>query len=148
MTQVDFHSGVADKLGYACRLLRKAYRSGSPVMVAGAPELLARLDNLLWTFDPGDFIPHLRLRAGDQVPDRLACTPIWLVEAVASVPAERASPAVLVNLGPGVVQGFERFARVIELVAEADEEVADGRRRWRHYQDAGLAPANHAQRAA
>ena len=47
MTTVDFHTGVADKLGYTCRLLRKAYRAGNQVVVAGAPEQLARLDGLL-----------------------------------------------------------------------------------------------------
>ena len=32
---VDFHTGLADKLAYACRLLRKAHRSRARVVVTG-----------------------------------------------------------------------------------------------------------------
>ena len=144
VTEVAFHSGVADKPAYACRLLRKAYRSGSLVVVAGAPEQLARLDALLWTFDPGEFIPHVRLRAGQALTPALQRTPIWLADA----PAEQAPREVLVNLGPGLAPGVERYPRVIEIVSEAADEVASGRQRWRQYLAAGLQPSNlPAQRA-
>ena len=55
--QVDFHTGLADKLGHACRLVRKAYRAGHQVVVTGAPDQLARLDGQLWIFEVGEFIP-------------------------------------------------------------------------------------------
>jgi len=147
MSQVDFHTGVADKLGYTCRLLRKVWRAGKAVVVTGAPEQLSRLDGLLWTFDPGEFIPHVRLRAGQSTAPHLQRTPIWLADVPGEVPAAAVPDAVLVNLGPEVVAGFERFARVIEIVAEPVDEVASGRQRWRHYQGAGLTPRLH-QRAA
>lgn len=151
MAEVDFHTGVADKLGYTCRLLRKAWRAGRRVVVTGAPEQLSRLDSLLWTFDPGDFIPHARLRSGEAVPARLARTPIWLADAPIDLLTDPAADAgrhdVLVNLGPAVAADVERFARVIEIVAEPPDEVASGRQRWRHYLAAGLKPTNHAQRA-
>jgi DNA polymerase-3 subunit chi len=138
MTRVDFHTGVADKLGHTCRLLRKAWRAGNGVVVAGSPEQLSRLDGLLWTFEPGEFIPHARLRAGEAIMPRLARTPIWL----ADVPADAGARDLLVNLGPGLAVGFERFPRVIEIVAEAPDEVSSGRQRWRQYVAAGLAPTN------
>ncbi len=138
VTAVDFHSGVADKLGYTCRLLRKAWRAGSRVVVAGEPAQLARLDALLWTFEPGEFIPHARLRAGQAIAPVLARTPIWL----ADLPAEAGPVDVLVNLGPMLAPGYEGFARVIEIVAEAEAEVSSGRQRWRQYLAAGLAPTN------
>ena len=50
MTEVMFHLNVPDRLGYACRLLRKAYGSGAKVVVSAPPATLARLDVLLWTF--------------------------------------------------------------------------------------------------
>ena len=129
---------MADKPAYACRLLRKAYRSGSRVVVAGSVEQLARLDALLWTFETGEFIPHARLRAGQALTPALQRTPIWLVDA----PGELAPRDVLVNLGPELVPGFERHPRVIEIVAEAAAEVASGRQRWRQYLAAGLQPSN------
>jgi DNA polymerase-3 subunit chi len=138
LTDVAFHSGVADKPGYACRLLRKAYRSGSRVVVAGSAEQLARLDALLWTFEPGEFIPHARLRAGQALTPALQRTPIWLADAPAELPVRD----VLVNLGPELAAGHERYPRVIEIVAEAAAEVASGRQRWRAYQAAGQHPSN------
>jgi DNA polymerase-3 subunit chi len=138
MTRVDFHTGVADKLGHTCRLLRKAWRAGNSVVVAGSPEQLSRLDSLLWTFEPGEFIPHARLRAGATIAPPLARTPIWLVD----VPADAGERDLLVNLGPEMAAGFERYPRVIEIVAEPPDEVSSGRQRWRRYLAAGLAPTN------
>jgi len=139
--QVDFHTGLADKLAYACRLLRKAQRSGARVVVTGDAALLARLDQLLWTFDPGEFIPHARLRAGERPAPRLARTPLWLAEQ----PADAGSCDVLVNLGPAALGDAPLPARTIELVARDDAEVAAGRQRWRAHLAAGCTPVNHPQ---
>jgi len=136
---VDFHTGLADKLAYACRLVRKAWRSGHQVVVTGPSGELARLDQLLWTFEPGEFIPHLRLRAGEAVPARLARTPVWLAER----PADAARQDVLVNLGPGAAQDSSGFARVIELVGADEADAAAGRQRWRQYRAAGREPRLH-----
>ncbi len=153
MSQVDFHTGLAGKQPYACRLLRKAYRAGKRVVVTGDAAQLARLDQLLWTFDPGEFIPHARLRAGERPPPHLAPTPLWLAEQ----PADAGACDVLVNLGPGGLgdgsgdgsgngSGDAPLpARTIELVARADDEVAAGRQRWRAHLAAGRAPVNHPQ---
>jgi DNA polymerase-3 subunit chi len=111
--------------------------------VTGAPEQLSRLDGLLWTFDADDFIPHARLRAGQAIPPRLARTPVWLADA----PAEAGATDVLVNLGPDGVPGHERWARVVEIVAESADDAASGRQRWRQYLAAGVTPANHSQAA-
>ena len=147
MTRVDFHTGVTDKPGHACRLIRKAWRAGNRVVVTGSSRELARLDVQLWTFDPGDFVAHARLPAGGVVPPLLARTPIWLADDTADLPAEVAD-GVLVNLGPEPVAGFDRFSRLIEIVAQAADEVASGRLRWRHYLAAGLTPTNLPQGAA
>ena len=143
-TRVDFHTGVADKLGYTCRLLRKAWRAGSRVVVAGSPEQLSRLDALLWTFEPGEFIPHARLRAGQAIAPHLERTPIWL----ADEPAAAGPREVLVNLGPGCVADFDHYPRVIEIVAEPADDVASGRQRWRQYLAVGITPELHKQGGA
>ena len=44
MTDVSFHTGVLDAVPYACRLLRKAWRSGARVAVFGPAERLARME--------------------------------------------------------------------------------------------------------
>ncbi len=141
MTEVDFHTGVADPLAYSCRLLRKAWRSGRQVVVSGAAETLSRLDALLWTFDPGEFIPHARLRAGEAVAPLLRRTPIWLADR----PADAGLGDVLLNLGPDPAQDATAFARLIEVVGDSADEVDSGRLRWRHARSLGLAPRNHPQ---
>ena len=58
MTDVAFHFNVPDKLGYACRLLRKAHAAGGSVGVVAAPVVLQELDARLWSFSALDFVPH------------------------------------------------------------------------------------------
>ena len=83
--KVEFHSGVADKLGVACRFLRKAQAAGATVVVCGDQGTLDRLDLALWTFDPLSFVAHARLKRGVAPPPALARTPIWLVDDAASI---------------------------------------------------------------
>lgn len=144
--QVDFHSGVADKIGHACRLLRKAARQGARVRVSGQPAELDALDQALWTFDPQDFVAHLRWRAAQAPPAPLHRTPVWLVASAAEWPDGLARPSVLVNLGPEAPDPRDLspgLARVIEIVGQDPAERDAGRRRWRHYGQRGLEPTHH-----
>ena len=61
MTEVEFHVNVADRLQYACRLLRKASRKGVRVAVTGSPATLNDLDRHLWSFEAEEFLPHVRV---------------------------------------------------------------------------------------
>jgi DNA polymerase-3 subunit chi len=141
MTEVSFHTGVADVLGYACRLLRKAVKKGSRVAVCADAALLQQLDIALWTFDPLDFTPHRRLGPGPAPAARFAPTPVWLIDGEAL----RASPVheVLVNLGAEPAPGFESFERVLEIVGRDADAARAGRRRWRHYTERGYAIVHH-----
>ena len=139
MTEIGFHSKVPEILGYTCRLLRKAMRKGSRVTVTGERDLLTQLDRALWSFEPLDFIPHVRLAAGARPEPRLEATPIWLVEDGSRAPVHD----VLVNLGPDVATGFESYQRVIEIVGLEPASAQAGRARWRHYTERGYVLANH-----
>jgi DNA polymerase III subunit chi len=134
MTEVEFHTGVADKLGFACRLLRKAYRKGARVLVTAPGPTLTALDRELWTFDERDFVPHVRATS------KLARqTPIWLSEG--AVPP--GSPPVLVNLGAPAPEDLSAFERVIEIVSQEPEDAQAGRQRWREYKARGLEIRHH-----
>jgi DNA polymerase-3 subunit chi len=141
MTAVAFHTGIADKLGYACRLLRKAYRQGARVVVNGSAADLLQLDVQLWIFDTDEFVPHQRLGAQAVPLARHSRTPIWLVEAGAQSPAAD----VLVNLGPAVATSKMPYPRVIELVSTDPGDKVAGRRRWQTYRASGIEPALHSQ---
>ncbi|MFC5523034.1 DNA polymerase III subunit chi [Polaromonas jejuensis] len=136
MTEIAFHFNVPDKLLYSCRLLRKAYLSGAQVVVTAAPEVLAELDHLLWSFSPTEFVPHCRADAQE---NKLAGTPVLLTESVAACPHH----GVLVNLGHDIPAEFERFERLIEVVTLADDDRLAARDRWKHYTDRGYAMKRH-----
>lgn len=136
MTEIAFHFNVADKLLYGCRLLRKVHASGARVVVTAEPEVLAELDQLLWRFSPTDFVPHCRLDSGK--PSR-GEAPVLLAESLNAC----AGYSVLVNLGQAVPLEFERFERVIEVVAQGEEDRLAARSRWKHYTDRGYAMKRH-----
>lgn len=126
--KVEFHSGVADKLGAACRFLRKAQDAGATVVVCGDRGSLDRLDLALWAFDSLSFVAHVRVK-GAEVPAALAPTRTWLVDDASSV----APRELLLNLGPDMVEGWEGFARVVEIVSTEAADADAGRHRWRQY---------------
>jgi DNA polymerase-3 subunit chi len=139
MTEVAFHFNVPDRMAYACRLLRKAVRRGSKVVVSAPGDVLTRFDKQLWVFEPLDFVPHVRTRPGQVPAERLRDTPVWLSEAVGDAPHRE----VLLNLGDDLIDGFESFVRVIELVSLDGADRQAGRARWKHYSDRGYAIARH-----
>lgn len=141
--QVSFHTGLDDKIGYACRLLRKATRQGARVQVCGDAAELDLLDQALWTFEAQDFVPHLRLRPGAQPVDHLHRTPLWLLDDPGAWPAGLQPAQILVNLGPAEVGDASTFVRVVELVGAEPTEALSGRRRWRRYAEAGIRPEHH-----
>ena len=140
MTEISFHTNVPDRLGYACRLLRKASRQGAKVVVTAPLATLRGLDRALWTFEPTEFVAHAVVAAGQVPPAALAPTPVWLVEQIGDV----AHHEVLVNLGDPPPHGFERFARLIEIVSADDADRAAARLRWKHYASRGYTLVQHA----
>lgn len=143
--KVEFHSGVAEPLAHTCRLLRKAHAAGARVVVHGPGALLNQLDQALWTFDALSFVPHVRLRAGARPSAQQARTPTWLVDDVTAVPERD----VLLNLGSTMVEGWEQFARVIEVVPADEAAIQAGRQRWRSYKAReGVELVNHSAAGA
>ncbi|WP_119156982.1 DNA polymerase III subunit chi [Caldimonas tepidiphila] len=137
MTEITFHFNMPDRLDYACRLLRKAWRAGARVAALGPEPLLRELDRALWTFEPREFVPHAHVR---QASGPLAAhTAIWLAPSTEGLPPTN----VLVNLGAEVPAGFERFERLIELVSRDPQERQAGRQRWKHYAERGYTIKKH-----
>lgn len=134
-----FHLNVADRVGYACRLLRKAHAQDAKVVVCAPAATLDKLDALLWTSDTQSFVPHVRLDPAAAAPAGDDPTPIWLVESVDQAPTHE----VLVNLGDELVAGFQTFTRVIEVVPQDDAAKRAARLRWKHYADRGYALRHH-----
>lgn len=135
MTRVDFHFNTPDKIAYACRLVRKAVRSGRRVVVwSGERDILERFDAQLWAFSPTDFLPHVWCS------DPLAAeTPVL----IASGDTEPEHHDVLVNLGTDTPPLFGRFDRLVELVATDEVDRVAARERWRFYRERGYPMTQH-----
>jgi DNA polymerase-3 subunit chi len=136
MTEIAFHFNMPHKLPYTLRLLRKAVAAGACVTVTGEPQALRLVDMQLWELAPHEFVPHCQDVADAAV---LAYSPVLLTAQIGGQP----KPEVLVNLGPEVPLGFERFERVIEMVSLDEADRHAGRLRWRHYAERGYAIVRH-----
>ena len=119
----------------ACRLADKAYGLGHTVYVFTASEArAAALDDLLWTFRQDSFVPHERYPlVGEEGSPVLVGT-----VAPATVEAQ-----VLINLADALPEGFERYDRVVELVDQHPEILAQSRERFRQYREQGCVPETH-----
>lgn len=135
MTRIDFHSNVPDKLGYACRLVRKARAANCRIVVLTQDTAdLATLDQQLWTFSELDFLPHVT--AGDPL---AASTPVILTD---SDDADLPHHHILINLSARTPAHFARFERMFEIISSADDDTMAGRERYRFYQQRGY-PLTH-----
>jgi DNA polymerase III subunit chi len=139
MTRIDFHSNVGDSIAYACRLARKAYLSGQPLIVLAEPERLKQFDEQLWTFKPLEFVPHCMADSA-----LAAETPVLLT---ASLEAVTQQHQILLNLGAAVPSQFARFERLLEVVGNEEHELVAGRERYRFYRDRGYVLNNYKQGA-
>ena len=144
MTDVAFHTGIANPLDYACRLLRKAYRSGARVAVHGEPAVLDRLDQALWTFEALEFVPHIVLPRDGGDAARLALSPIVLLKGESVAPT---ACRIGVTLGGHPVADVAAFDRLIAIVGLDPEQREAGRQRWREYERAGHAVSHVAKPA-
>lgn len=139
MTRVSFHFNVPHRTAYACRLLRKATRQNARVTVTGPAAALAELDAALWSFDPIEFVPHVMLREGQALPQRLHDTPVCLATTLDGA----LHHDVLLNLGADAPAGFESFERLVEIVSTDEADRAAARARWKHYAARGYLIERH-----
>jgi len=136
LTSVEFYLGAADPLHYCCRLVRKALAQGSALLVVASRPTLDDLDRRLWSFSMTDFLPHCTADAPLRV-QRLS--PVLLAETA----PDHSTAKVLINLASEVPAGFDRFERLLEIVANEPTPIHLARQRWRHYVLGGYRPVKH-----
>ncbi|HZV63721.1 MAG TPA: DNA polymerase III subunit chi [Telluria sp.] len=125
-TRIDFHTNIPDKLGYACRLARKAYGAhGKLVLLAEDAAQAAALHAALWTLSETDFLPHVM--AGDAL---AAQTPIIVADDGAAVFPHY---EMLVNLTRATPAQVDKFQRVFEIISTDEDDAAAGRKRYAAY---------------
>jgi DNA polymerase-3 subunit chi len=135
MTGVDFYFNAADKLQVACRLAGKALAQGKRLLIyAPQADTAQSIDRLLWTWPATGFVPHCRAE------DALAVDTPVLIAAAADAAAQC---DILLNLARETPPAFERFERLLEVVARDDGDRQAARERYRFYRERGYRVASH-----
>lgn len=131
MARIDFYvlqaSGVAARRLFACRLAEKAYRLQNRVhLLAGDPDSVRELDDLLWTFRDGSFLPHEVAPGSSGAPVTISCDG-----------AAVDGCDLLINLSDELPGDLDAFPRIAEIVTSDDDQKRRSRARFADYRDRG-----------
>jgi DNA polymerase-3 subunit chi len=142
VTQVDFYILESDsddaRLHLACKIVDKATELGHHVFIHATSDGEAQqLDQLLWTFSQGSFIPHRVVRGA------LASPPPETVLIGVNQPPGPGQWNVLINLAAEVPEFFSRYERVAEVVDANPLRREQSRERYRFYRDRGYKLNTH-----
>jgi DNA polymerase-3 subunit chi len=134
MARVDFYllaaAGETPRRLFACRLAEKAYRLQHTVHIHAVDAHDARqLDELLWTFRDGSFVPHEivspRLEAGT--------LPVTIGVDMSEVPPGD----LLINLTDELPGSLTSFPRIAEIVTSDEDCRRKSRKRFADYRSQG-----------
>ncbi len=140
MAEVSFYilpsESLQDRYLFACKLVEKAYRSGSFCYVLTESAEQSRIiDDLLWTFRAGGFIPH-QIYTGE-LPD------IEKVILIGSLSAPEGWQKVLFNLSSHYPDPGPQTERILEILDNSETTKEAGRNRYRRYQQSGMNITTH-----
>jgi len=132
MSRVDFYILPDDSRNrlqlFACRLAEKAWQQGHRILIhtdsAGDSQ---QLDDLLWTFRDGSFIPHAQQGSGDD-----ADQPIM----ISHQDMDPGSFQLLINLS-STTPDNDRFERIAEILNQEESRKQAGRAHYKIYRERG-----------
>jgi len=140
MARVDFYvlerADERSRYALACKLAEKAYRLKNTVYIHTRSRADAeRLDELLWTFRDGSFVPHGL--SGDDA--AVEASPV----VIGSDSDDIQSRDLLINLCDEIPAFAESFPRVAELVTSDENCRLLSRKRFAEYRDKGHSIQTH-----
>jgi DNA polymerase III subunit chi len=133
MPSVQFYHLTATPLERALpKLLEKALAGGfKTLLVAESEERAEQLNQLLWTYDPGSFLPHGSIKDGhaEKQPVLISAN---------QEPLNKAN--VLVITDGSTAQHPEAFERILDIFDGRDSAAVEkARARWQDYKNGGHA---------
>ena len=140
MARVDFYilaaTGEPSRHKFACRLAEKAYRLKHTVHIHTANRQQAEvLDELLWTFRDGSFVPHEVLN----MPGHPASAPVTIGFDETGI----GNQDLLINLTDEIPEMAASFPRVAELVTSDEQSRQLSRKRFVRYRELGAELETH-----
>ena len=117
-----------------CELAKRGYAANLSILVLARDTAQAEaIDDLMWSFDPDEYLPH-QIAGMDEGDDD---TPILIATPDMDSPAR----PMLLNLRDAAPTGT--FERVLEVVPADPSARGPLRERWKHYQSLGFELAKH-----
>lgn len=140
MPKATFYTHVAQPAVFACRLAARAIRDDGRVLVwSDSADTISRLDRDLWQQDAESFIPHEIWQTDETMPSE---TPVLLATGN-TLPTLDADITVL-NLSPDFWSDAPQPPeRVLEIVGNSLEDLAEARERFRAYRQSGFDIEHH-----
>jgi DNA polymerase-3 subunit chi len=138
MSRVDFYVLSAEapdaRLRYACRLAERAVEQGCHVYIQ--TQDVQRVDDMLWTFSDGSFLPHEIYRGQDASHARV----MVMVGPDVGPASHRALLINLVDAMPADVNAYERIAEIVDVDPERKRTA---RERYKQYREQGCTLESH-----
>ena len=133
MTEVIFVEVTASRMEIrACEIAEQTYAQGERLQInAIDEEQAARLDDLLWTYKPDNFVPHGLWKSMDNE----SAQPVVITTRKERVPGI----ASLLTMDYCPVEMVQQFSKVIHVVlVDNHERLEASRRYWTLLKDAGF----------
>ena len=130
MAEVTFYQLPQDlhdqsvQMQVICRVIQKIHQVTGSVGVLCEGSALKQLDDLLWTFSQGSFIPHA-IAPSDE--------PVLLSDDIARIPPDR----VLVLTVAQLPHKMPDFSRIVDFILPDPASVQHARQRYRAFQNQG-----------
>jgi DNA polymerase-3 subunit chi len=140
MPQVSFYllpsDSETERCTFVCKLVEKAYREKHRVYLQTASDVQAQqLDDMLWTFRAGSFIPH-QIYSGTPPSQENPVT-------IGTLTAPQGWRQTLLNLATEIPDTPEDYQRIIEVLDNSENCKQEGRIRYRRYRECGLPISTH-----
>lgn len=124
------------RLDFACKLAEKAYRGGQFCYILTENEKQSKtLDDLLWTFRAGSFVPH-------QICMEPVTSPPNMILIGNREAPEQWQP-IIINLSTRYPENLDHCKRLLEILDTNESIKSEGRKRYKRYQQAGLPIVTH-----
>ena len=140
MPDISFYLLPSDsekkRLYFVCKLVEKAYRTCHKLYILTASEQQSRiLDDQLWTFRAGSFIPH------QVYANKLPATGNQIL--IGSRSAPERWQTTIINLSSNCPENMTSVERILEVLDNSAANKQAGRERYRQYQQLGLTIETH-----
>lgn len=125
-------AGYDARLAFCCRLVETIHGRGHSIYIHAADEAMAQeLDELLWSFRPESFIPHMIV--GTDVEEEEV--PVLIGYQGSLDETYCSNYEVLLNLHAEVPDFHAHFSRIAEIISADEACKASGREHWQFYKD-------------